>query len=182
VPAPLQRMALRLFRRLPSWVRLVVVRAITPSFTVGAICVVERADGALLCVRHSYRRRWGFPGGLLQRGESPHDGGPREVLEEVGLDVELVGEPAVVVDPDPRRVDVVFRARPRPGADLDALAPRSPEIVELRWFPPDELPELQHEASGALVVLARATGRAGPGSASARSRTEGEPGIRPSAS
>lgn len=182
MPAPLQRLALRLYRRLPQWARLVVVRTLTPSFTVGAICVVERADGALLCVRHSYRQRWGFPGGLLQRGESPQVGGPREVLEEVGLAVELVGEPAVVVDPDPRRVDVVFRARPQPGAALDALVPRSPEIVELGWFPPHELPELQHEASGALVVLARASEGARPGSASVRGQAEGEPGTHPSAS
>jgi hypothetical protein len=33
----------------------------------------------------------------------------------------------------------------------------SPEIVEVRWAARDELPELQHEAAGGLVALARAT-------------------------
>jgi len=31
----------------------------------------------------------------------------------------------------------------------------SPEIVEARWFPRDELPELQHETAEALATLAR---------------------------
>ena len=33
-----------------------------PNYTVGAMCIVERDDGAILFVRHSYRRRWGVPG------------------------------------------------------------------------------------------------------------------------
>ncbi len=148
---------LRLYRRLPRSWRRFVVRRLTPSFTVGSICVAERADGALLLVRHSYRERWGFPGGLAQRGEDVADAARREAEEEVGLSVELVGEPAVVVDPGPRRVDVVFQARV--VGDADGATRRSPEIVSLGWFPPAELPELQHEAASALVALARARGR-----------------------
>jgi len=149
---------LRVFRRLPTSWRLRVVHVLAPTFTVGAICVVERSDGRILLVRHSYRNRWGFPGGLLKRGEEVVDGAHREAMEEVGLSIELVGEPSVVVAADARRVDVVFRARPADdGADLDAIAPCSPEILELGWFPQDGLPELQHEAAGALVALARAT-------------------------
>jgi hypothetical protein len=30
-----------------------------------------------------------------------------------------------------------------------------PEVIDIAWFKPAELPELQHEASGALVALAR---------------------------
>ncbi len=149
---------LHMYRRLPRRLRLFIVHRMTPSFTVGSICVVERDDGALLLVRHSYRRRWGFPGGLANRGEEVADAARREAKEEVGLTIELLGEPAVVVDPDPRRVDIVFRAR---ALRADEAAPGSPEIVDLAWFAPDELPELQHEASTALVALARARHRAG---------------------
>lgn len=155
------RLALQVYRRLPVGLRRRVVRAVSPSFTVGAMCFIERADGALLLVRHSYRDRWGVPGGLLQRGEDAQVGARREVREEVGLVVELQGEPAVVVDAVPQRVDVVFRARPADGVDTDALTLGSAEIVDARWFPADSLPELQFETAGALVALARVATGAG---------------------
>lgn len=152
---------LRVYRRLPGRLRIAVVHGVAPSFSVGAVCVIEKADGSILLVRHSYRQRWGLPGGLLKKGEDAADGAKREALEEVGLEVELVGEPAVVVDPGPRRVDVVYRARAAAGTDPDAARPVSAEILEVRWAPRDELPELQHEASGGLVALARTLGVAG---------------------
>ncbi|MEJ7584322.1 MAG: NUDIX domain-containing protein, partial [Acidimicrobiales bacterium] len=94
---------------------------------------------------------------LLKRGEDAADAARREVLEEVGLRIELVGEPAVVVDADPQRVDVVFRARTVAGENADRTdpTPGSPEILEARWFPAAALPALQHETSTALVALAR---------------------------
>ncbi len=150
------RSALRVYGHLPASIRRRLVRAVSPSFTVGAMCIIERGDGSLLLVRHSYRQRWGVPGGLLERGEDARAGARREVHEEVGLMIEILGEPAVVVDPEPQRVDVIFRCRPAPGADIDGVSPRSPEIVEARWFRPSSLPELQFETASALVTLARA--------------------------
>ena len=151
----LHLLALAVFRRLPGWARRRVVRVLAPGVTVGSICVIERSDGALLLVRQSYRRSWGIPGGLLKKGERPEDAARREVFEEVGLDIELIGEPAVVVDPVPRRVDLVFRARPVGDRAEPVATPMSPEITEARWFAPDQLPDLQAETSSALVALAR---------------------------
>ena len=147
---------LQVFGRLPRAARLRVVRVLVPTYTVGAICVIEQPDGRMLLVRHVYRERWGFPGGLVKRNEDIADGARREALEEVGMAIELVGEPAVVVAADARRVDIVYRCRPAAGADPDAVRPTSPEILEVRWVPRDELPELQHEAAEGLVALARA--------------------------
>lgn len=153
----LHLIALLFYRRLPLRARRRVVRSIAPGFTVGSMCCIERSNGDLLLVQLSYRDRWGVPGGLLKRGELPADAAHREVLEEVGVTIELLGEPAVVVDAEARRVDVVFRARLAPDQDGDAARPGSPEIVAARWFAPDNLPELQHETSGALVALARSS-------------------------
>lgn len=119
------------------------------------MCFIESEDGRLLLVRQVYRRRWGVPGGLLQRGEDAADAARREVLEEVGLAIELVGEAGVVVDPGPQRVDVIFRARLAPGVTPDQAEPQSPEIVDARWFAPNGLPELQFETAGALAYLRR---------------------------
>lgn len=155
--ARFHRMLLGIFRRLPSWARRRVVRWLAPQFTAGSICLIERADGKVLLIRQSYRNHWGLPGGLLQRRESAESAARREIAEEVDLDIELVSEPVIVVDPVVRRIDIAFRARPAPGARIEALAPASPEIVEVGWFDPTELPTLQPETVAALQALARAS-------------------------
>lgn len=146
---------LRLFRRLPTKARRWTVRILAPSYTVGAICVITRPDGHILLVKQIYRERWGVPGGLVKRGEDAADCARREVREEVGIDIELEGAPVVVVDAGPQRVDLVFRARPATLQEVAQVKPSSPEIREVRWFPPDGLPELQMETADAMVSLAR---------------------------
>lgn len=158
MPASLHRLLLRLFAALPRGVRRRLVRWGSPSYTVGAVGLVERDDGRLLLIRQRYRQHWGLPGGLLSRGEAPHDAVRREIAEEVGLSVDLVAGPVVVVDPAPQRVDVVFRVAPGEGIDPDGARPTSPEVVETRWFAPDELPRLQHETRAALDALADVAG------------------------
>jgi 8-oxo-dGTP diphosphatase len=154
VIAGAQRGLLRVWGRFPRVARRWIVRLLAPSFTLGAACVIERGDGEILLVRLVYREAWGLPGGLIKRHEDVADCARREVREEVGLDVELVGSPAVVVDSRPQRVDVVFRARTAPGADGTDAHPASVEIREVEWFPARELPRLQHEAVTALMALA----------------------------
>lgn len=151
----LHRFALDVFGRLPRPLRRLVVRTVAPSYTVGAVCLVEREDGAVVLLQQRYRSRWGLPGGLLARGEPAHEAVLREVREEIGLVVELDGAPTVVVDERARRVDVVFRGRPAEGGSPH---PTSPEIVAVDWFGADALPELQEETVTALEAL----GRLGP--------------------
>ncbi len=144
------------YKRLPQVARTFLIRRATPSFHIGSICVVERADGHLLLVRQSYRRDgWGFPGGLLRRREEPADAARRELREELGIDVELDGLPVVVIDAAMRRVDVVFNARLEEGSELPEWTDHSPEITDARWFPPDGLPSLLPEATAALIQMGR---------------------------
>lgn len=169
--------------RIPRLLRRWIVRLAAPSFTVGAACVIERGDGSVLLVRLTYRDRWGLPGGLIKRNEDVGVCARREVEEEIGLDVVLTSEPAVVVDSRPQRIDVVFRARPAPGVDPDGARARSAEILDARWFPADDLPPLQHEAVSALVALAasalgtRTDGTDGAGGHDAGTRAAGPAGV-----
>ncbi len=152
----IQTVLLAGYERLPKVARTFLIRAGTPSFHVGAICVVERADGHMLLVRQSYRRDgWGFPGGLMRRREEPADAARRELREELGIDVELQGLPVVVIDSAVRRVDVVFNARLAEESAQPESAAYSPEITDARWFPPDGLPNLLPEATSALIQLGR---------------------------
>lgn len=173
MPPALHRLLLRLFAALPRGVRRRLVRWGSPSYTVGAVGVVEREDGRVLLIRQRYRHHWGLPGGLLSRGEAPDAAVRREIAEEVGLRVDVVGEPVVVVDPSPQRVDVTFRVVPSVGEDPDGARPTSPEIVETRWFPRDDLPRLQHETRAALAALVRGADRGRDGAADDRSRPHG---------
>jgi ADP-ribose pyrophosphatase YjhB (NUDIX family) len=141
------------YRRLPRRLRRFVVRRVAPSYSVGAMCVIERDDGALLLVRQSYRDGWGCAGGLLRRGEEPIEGAHREAEEEVGLTLDIDEEPQrAFIDPRARRIDVVFRCRVRPPVP-DEITPRSAEIVEVRWFERGHLPPLQNEVARAFSKL-----------------------------
>jgi len=53
----IMRLLLGVYRRLPVLGRRWIVRTVAPSFTVGAMAIIERQDGAVLLVRHSYRKR-----------------------------------------------------------------------------------------------------------------------------
>jgi 8-oxo-dGTP diphosphatase len=153
VASGLRPLLFRVWRVLPWQVRVFLIRRLTPSYWVGAMCFVERADGAVLLVRQSYRKSWAFPGGLLKRNEDPVHAAVRELEEEIGLVVELEDNPKVVVDARSRRVDVIYRTQV--GGDVEP-SPRSAEILEVRWFPPGELPTVQRETAAALVALGRA--------------------------
>jgi ADP-ribose pyrophosphatase YjhB (NUDIX family) len=149
----LHRAAITGLNAQPRAVRVALVRAATPSFTIGAMCLIEDAAGRILLVRHPYRDGWGMPGGFLKRGETPEACARREVMEEVGLEVELLGPPQVVFDERTRTVETVFRARAVRSGDLEHVHPTSPELVDTGWFPWSALPLLQKETGRALAAI-----------------------------
>jgi 8-oxo-dGTP diphosphatase len=142
---------LKAFGRLPRRVRRALIHLGAPSYSVGAMCVIEDDEGQVLLVRQSYRGGWAAPGGLLRRGEPLAVGAKREAKEELGVDIETLGDPLVLIDTKARRVDVVFKCRLLPPADV--VEPDSVEIVEARWFPKDALPEMQRETEEALKQI-----------------------------
>lgn len=57
---------------------------------VGVLAVVRRGNQLLLAQRSkgSYKGRWGFPGGHLERGETVIAAALRELREETGIEAE----------------------------------------------------------------------------------------------
>ena len=141
----------RLVGRVPEGVRQPIVRVAKPSYTLGAMGILQRPDGHVLLVRHSYRTSWGLPGGLLDRHEQPAAALVRELREEVSLTVTVKTDPVTVVDPYRQRVDFVFVV----DHDGDEPMASSAEIVDVRWFPASDLPDLQHEVAEAIVAVER---------------------------
>lgn len=66
---------------------------------VGVLAVVMRGDRVLVVRRANppLPGRWGFPGGVLELGETVAEGAMRELFEETGIKAEAAG-PLTVID------------------------------------------------------------------------------------
>lgn len=117
---------------------------------------VEGADGRVLLIRHAGSPdAWGVPGGGHVPGETFPETARREVVEETGVEVDLVGvrrarrkEFVHAEDPD-RRLEMLtvwFDARAEDPGPLDV---GDDEVLEARWFdePPDSVPEFLADPS-----------------------------------
>lgn len=110
------------------------------------VLVFDRA-GRLLLERRSDCGLWGLPGGRIEAGESVREAAMREVLEETGLRIRVIGLQGVYSEPwgrivrypdngDSRHlIDVVVLARVT-GGRLKA----SRESLELRWVRRSQVP------------------------------------------
>lgn len=152
LPAPLHRLALLGFRKMPRKVQRRIVIAISPRYTLGALVLVRNQAGELLLVRQSYTRGWSLPGGLLGRHEPPMQAAARELAEETGLriDAERLAPAHPNALPQARYhwVDFVYLAR---LADAEGdIRSDGTEITEIGWFPPQALPPLSRNTGSIL--------------------------------
>ncbi len=104
-----------------------------------ALAVVLDDKEHLLLVRSARRaNRWELPGGKVESEESPRDAVVREVFEETGIALHSVRLSGLYWGTKDGLLRLLFvgaagRARRTRGFRKD-------EILEVGWFPPDELP------------------------------------------
>jgi 8-oxo-dGTP diphosphatase len=112
----------------------------------GVTALIFNDRGEVLLHRAATDGNWYTIGGAIDPGEDPADAAVREVREETGLHVvpeRIVGvyRDPVTVYPNGDRVEyfsTCFVCRVVGGT----LAPGDDESLELRYFPPTELPKL----------------------------------------
>lgn len=131
--------------RRSSIVRAVLRLAVSRSPATGVAGVIVH-EGRVLLFEHVFwtSARWGLPGGRLEPGEQPASGLRREVREECGLEIEVLEPLAKSSKPGAthflcRPVSVPEWLSPS-GSSASRSAHLSFEVLEARWFAPDDLP------------------------------------------
>jgi ADP-ribose pyrophosphatase YjhB (NUDIX family) len=124
---------------------------------IPAASIAVFRDGKVLLALRARPRLWSLPGGRIEPGETAEQAALRELLEEVGVESEIVGPAGEreVTRSDKSGVVVArfriqaFAARwragePKPGS----------EAVEVRWVEPDKVGELATTEGLAEIVAA----------------------------
>lgn len=120
-----------------------VMDSVLPTKRIIGHVVFRDAENRVLLLKTSYKTDLELPGGIVEPGESPVDGARREVLEELGLDVEL-GEP-VLVDWMPPflgwgdAIEFIYDAGVMTEAQQASIVLGEPEIAGMQWTHPSEL-------------------------------------------
>jgi ADP-ribose pyrophosphatase YjhB (NUDIX family) len=79
---------------------------------------------------------WDLPGGFLHEDEHPLDGLRREIREETALEIEPIDFLGFWLEPYDGRVVLCLAWTAQARGDAQA----GDDLVEVRWFEPDELP------------------------------------------
>lgn len=134
----LKEFAETIWRHAPVVVRRWSMRLTHARFTVTAAGIVVDSQGRVLLLKHRFRAGsgWGIPGGFVEADEQPEAGLRRELLEEIGLELDSAELVKTRTFKKPRQIEIIFHCRSR-GAAL----PQSMEIRKAGWFSTAELPD-----------------------------------------
>ncbi|MFS0562468.1 NUDIX hydrolase [Terribacillus sp. 179-K 1B1 HS] len=130
-----------------------------PLVMAGAGVIVRNKEGELLLQLRSDTKDWGLPGGALELGESLEDTARRELFEETGLHAEhfsflrmCSGPEFYAQYPNGDEVYNVISVYEANGISGE-FAMTDGESLDLRYFPLDDLPELNHITQKMLTGL-----------------------------
>ncbi len=139
-----KRQIAALVRRMP-WIgglAIFVSRRFQPWVTVGVVGAVFDDAGRVLVVEHVFHPKypWGLSGGWMNHDEDPDETVRRELLEETGLQVEVIKPLVIKRTPNiHRHLDMSYLCRLAPDSgDIQLCS----ELLDYRWADPSDLPLL----------------------------------------
>jgi 8-oxo-dGTP diphosphatase len=123
--------------------------------TIEVVCALILRNGCVLCAKRSERMalplKWEFPGGKLEPNELPEAALQREILEELGVEIEI--ESALQVSEHSYDGVRTIRLIPYVAVIIDGNEPKAHEHSEIRWVPNSELMQLDWAAADVPIVL-----------------------------
>ncbi|MEO3972580.1 NUDIX domain-containing protein [Streptomyces sp. CAU 1734] len=145
----MHRIIARLWRLLRGPLQWRILWLAHAKYMVGVTGVVRDDQGRVLLLHHRMwtgARPWGLPTGFAVKGEEFEDTVVREVKEETGLDVRA-GRLVRLKSGYKLRLEVAYEAELIGGElRIDPF-----EILEARWFSPDDLPDGIQESHRPLI-------------------------------
>jgi len=117
------------------------VNTTPPRHSVSVSGVIPDDHGRVLLIRRRDNQHWEPPGGVLELGETIHDGLRREIREEAGLDIEPDALTGVYKNMPRGIIALVFRCKITGGH----LATND-EVAAFRWADQTEIRQLTIEA------------------------------------
>jgi ADP-ribose pyrophosphatase YjhB (NUDIX family) len=138
-----ERLQVAVYNALPRPLKHLATRYATPNFTVGSLAWLTDDGTRVLLTRPSYRAGWLPTGGFVRKGETPYETVTREIEEELGVRAEVLPHHRVAFDL--RKQGVTFVSVGVLPKDVALVL--SPEVLETRWFPVDDLPAFPDDFS-----------------------------------
>lgn len=119
-----------------------------------SVFVINPVDKRILLVKHGLFDKWVQPGGHIEKDEFPEDAAVREVYEETGIKVSLIGDRFPREDDFIRplgiqknrtlkgntHMDIIYAGIPN---NVDTQLILSDESTGIGWFTRDELEQIE---------------------------------------
>ena len=135
-----------------------VMDSVLPMKRMIGHAVFKDNRGRVLLTETRYKEDWELPGGIVEVGESPRIGAEREVLEEIGLDVQF-GDAALIDWMPPYlgwsdAIEFIFDGGTLPPEVADGITATDPrELVAVHWVDPADLDARVTELSSRRIRL-----------------------------
>lgn len=119
----------------------------------GVKCIIQREDGRILFIKNTYGKGyWNFPGGGIEKGETPEQAIRREVLEETQLRPSAFTKIGDFVSRFEYKKDSVSVFTTK--VENPIIKIQESEINSYNWSPINDLPEpLSGVAENCLSLL-----------------------------